>query len=167
MPLLIFLQALKVICQQRQSSLQPSSTTQNSSTVETEIVKILEPKSSEQLAVLEKQVAAKLRSDEPIDVEYWQKLLANVKLFQAKAELRNMHEAAIKKRLNIYRDSQINEATRLRSQMSTKVAQVMMEGPGANDVDDEPTPELSIRPEDKDLQVMDEKDFVARFVRHM
>lgn len=60
------------------------------STVSSEIDKILSPKTYEQLEALEKQIKAKLRSDEQIDTDYWEQLLKNLFVFKAKAKLKKI-----------------------------------------------------------------------------
>jgi len=67
-------------------------------TVAEEIEKLLGPKSYDQLIVLESQITKKLSSDEPVDVDYWQQLLRNLKTYKAKARLRAMHEPILKSR---------------------------------------------------------------------
>ncbi len=47
-----------------------------------DIDKILGPKSFEQLEALEKQIQAKLRSDEPIDTDYWEQLLRSLRILE-------------------------------------------------------------------------------------
>lgn len=60
------------------------------SAVSSEIDKILGPKTFEQLEALEKQIRAKLRSDEQIDTDYWEQLLKNLLVFKAKAKLKKI-----------------------------------------------------------------------------
>lgn len=60
------------------------------STVSSDIDKILSPKSFEQLEALEKQIKAKLRSDEQIDTDYWEQLLKSLLIFKAKAKLKKI-----------------------------------------------------------------------------
>lgn len=57
------------------------------STVSSDIDRILSPKTLEQLEALERQIKAKLRSDEHIDTDYWEQLLKNLLVYKAKAKL--------------------------------------------------------------------------------
>lgn len=69
------------------------------STVSSDIEKILGPKTFEQLEALEKQIKAKLRSDEQIDTDYWEQLLKSLLVFKAKAKLKNTCDAINESRL--------------------------------------------------------------------
>lgn len=60
------------------------------SSVASDIDKILRPKTFEQLEALEKQIRAKLRSNEPIDTDYWEELLKSLLVWKAKAKLQKI-----------------------------------------------------------------------------
>lgn len=55
--------------------------------VETDISRLLEGKSYEQLLALEDNVRSKLASREPIDVDYWEGLLRSLQVWKAKASM--------------------------------------------------------------------------------
>ncbi|OAA31984.1 Cactin protein, cactus-binding domain, C-terminal [Moelleriella libera RCEF 2490] len=66
-----------------------------------DIDRILGPKTYEQLAALEKQISAKLRSDEDIDTDYWQQLLRHLQVWQAKATLKRIFAGIQQKRADL------------------------------------------------------------------
>lgn len=83
--------ALLTLCTDRKQKLQGLDHEGRSvSTVSSEIDKILGPKTFEQLEALEKQIKAKLRSDEQIDTDYWEQLLKSLLVFKAKAKLKKI-----------------------------------------------------------------------------
>lgn len=71
--------------------------------VASDIDKILEPKTYEQLEALEKQIRAKLRSDEPIDTDYWEELLKSLLVWKAKAQLKKIYRSITDARLHLLR----------------------------------------------------------------
>lgn len=52
--------------------------------VESDIARLLEGKSFDQLLALEENVKSKLASREPIDVDYWEGLLRSLQVWKAK-----------------------------------------------------------------------------------
>jgi len=93
-----FWQALMVILtdMQTESTSAPENRAVNS--VAQDIDNILSSKTFQQLETFESQVEAKLASDEPIDVDYWQQLRRSLKVWKARARLRTMHEPVFKAR---------------------------------------------------------------------
>ena len=63
------------------------------SSVSGDIDKILGPKTYEQLEALEKQIKAKLNSNEDIDTDYWEQLLRSLLVWKARARLSQIYEA--------------------------------------------------------------------------
>ena len=55
--------------------------------------KLRTPTSLEQLEALERQIKAKLESDEHIDTDYWEQLLKSLLVFKAKAKLNKFCDA--------------------------------------------------------------------------
>lgn len=82
---------LRVICKERQRQLKDRVDGRDARSVSEDITRLLAPKSYEQLERLEKQITRKLDSDEPIDTEYWQRLLDNLLVYKARAGLKNLH----------------------------------------------------------------------------
>lgn len=85
------------------------------STVSSDVDKILSPKTFEQLEALEKQIKAKLRSDEQIDTDYWEQLLKSLLVFKAKARLRKICDAIKESRLEQLRRTDPAKAEALES----------------------------------------------------
>lgn len=85
------------------------------STVSSEIDKILGPKTLTQLEALEKQIKAKLRSDEQIDTDYWEQLLNSLLIFKAKAMLRKICDEINESRLEQLRRTDPAKAEALES----------------------------------------------------
>jgi Cactus-binding C-terminus of cactin protein/Conserved mid region of cactin len=74
---------------QTQSATAPESRAVTS--VADDIDTLLSSKSHDQLLTLEAQVQRKLSSDEPVDVDYWQQLLRSLKIWKARARIRDFH----------------------------------------------------------------------------
>ncbi|KAL8372339.1 hypothetical protein RB595_001912 [Gaeumannomyces hyphopodioides] len=66
--------------------------------------KILGPKSYEQLEALEKQIRAKLDSNEQIDPDYWENLLKSLLVYKAKARLNVIMEEIHQARLGLLKN---------------------------------------------------------------
>ncbi|KAH6900446.1 mid region of cactin-domain-containing protein [Thelonectria olida] len=93
--------ALRTICGDRKSKLSPRGRDERVvSSVSTDIDKILAPKTHEQLEALEKQIKAKLRSDEDIDTDYWEQLLRSLRVWKARAKLNLVYEEIKSNRIN-------------------------------------------------------------------
>ena len=69
--------------------------------VASDIDKILSPKSLEQLEALEKQIQAKLRSNEPIDTDYWEQLLKSLGVWKARTTVKKIYELVKKSRMTL------------------------------------------------------------------
>ncbi|KAM0278469.1 hypothetical protein ACHAQH_005136 [Verticillium albo-atrum] len=86
--------SLQTICSERRQKLRPKGPDDRVvSTVSSDVDKILSPKTYEQLEALEKQVKAKLQSNEDIDTDYWEQLLRSLLVWKAKAKLKKVFEA--------------------------------------------------------------------------
>ena len=149
--------------------------------VSADVDRLLGPKTLKELEVLEGQIRSKLRSNDPIDVEYWEQLLHSVGIYKSKAELRALYESIIESRLRALRQNEAAEADLLRQRLSLLLKGPQSTKPGSpssasldavkptkqhflHSKDFDPDPMLRLRPEDKSLEIMDEKDFVARIV---
>ncbi|KAL2159373.1 hypothetical protein VTH06DRAFT_2377 [Thermothelomyces fergusii] len=83
--------ALLALCADRRQKLKPQGPEGRAVTsVAAEVDRILGPKTLEQLEALEKQIKAKLRSNEPIDTDYWEELLKSLLVYKAKAGLKKV-----------------------------------------------------------------------------
>ena len=85
------LKSIKLIVQDYQSKSTSAPESRAVDTVADDIKALLEPKSHDQLLTLESQITNKLSSDEPVDVDYWQQLLRSLKIFKARARIREIH----------------------------------------------------------------------------
>lgn len=86
--------ALTALCADRRQKLKPQGPEGRAVTsVASDVDRILSPKTLEQLEALEKQIKAKLQSDEPIDTDYWGELLKSLLIYKAKAKLKNVCDA--------------------------------------------------------------------------
>lgn len=93
-------EALRSLCRSQKAKLDPSKHDRRVvSSVDDDIDKILAPKTYEQLGALEKQIKTKLRSDEDIDIDYWEQLLQSLLVWKAKAVLARTVEKIAKKKL--------------------------------------------------------------------
>jgi hypothetical protein len=160
------MQAMKVICRDRLRQLGPTRVNGRSiSGVSAEVDRLLGPKTLEQLSTLEKQVKAKLESNEPIDVEYWEQLLESISVYRAKAESRNIYESIIDTRFRVLRQQQIEEAESLQESMAGS-GTCEREHPAAVHYSRtlDPEPQLKLNGEDKGIELVAEADFLAGVV---
>lgn len=182
---------MKVICQDRQRKSTAAAPEDRAVTsVATDIDRLLSSKSLDDLEGLEKQVTKKLRSNEPIDVDYWEQLLRSLLVWKAKAKLKKVYQSVINSRLEILRKQQREEAENIKKKL-----EVVLSGPVSvmeeredEDMQDQdqprskpprerkpikytrdmdPEPKLKLNYEDRTLEQMDEKDFLARLVSIM
>lgn len=83
--------ALAILCDDKRNKLKPQGAEGRAvNTVAADVDKIFAPKTLEQLETLEKQIRAKLQSNEPIDTDYWESLLKNLLVYKAKAKLKQV-----------------------------------------------------------------------------
>ncbi|KAM3511479.1 hypothetical protein MY11210_004906 [Beauveria gryllotalpidicola] len=106
-------EALRSLCKSQKAKLDPSKHDRRVvSSVDDDINKILAPKTYEQLGALEKQIKAKLRSDEDIDMDYWEQLLQSLLVWKAKAVLARTVEKITKKKLERRTQSSSNKSNK-------------------------------------------------------
>ncbi|KAM5384414.1 hypothetical protein ACJZ2D_001450 [Fusarium nematophilum] len=93
--------ALQTLCADRKAKLDPHGHERRVvSSVSDDIDKILAPKTHDQLDALEKQIKAKLQSNEDIDTDYWEQLLRSLRVWKARAKLGQVYEAIKKHRFD-------------------------------------------------------------------
>jgi hypothetical protein len=177
---------MKVICKdmmQKLKGIGPEG--RATGTVSADIDALLSPKSYEELEKLEKQIRAKLRSNEPIDVDYWEQLLRSLIVWKARAKLKKVYQSVIDSRLEGLRKQQLEEAESIRTRLQeilkppTLVTgedmaenqhdiqpsrHVRAKEPFKYSRDFDPEPFLKLRPEDKALESSDEKAFLQKIV---
>jgi len=159
---------MKTICKDRRRQLD-TSTSRNISAVAADIDKLLGLKTYEQLETLERQVKQKLNSNEAIDVDYWEDLLRNISVRKAKAKLRKVSQAIVSERLEAFRKKQEAEAAKVRKEMEAAMKDPQASDQGTEpkipyDASLDPEPLLKLRPEDKNLESMEDKDFLKQLV---
>jgi len=144
------------------------------SSVTPEIDRLLGPKTHEQLETLEKQVKAKLRSNDDIDVDYWENLLKSLSIYKAKARLRQVSKSVLGARLDTLRQQQEQDAMALRNKVreslksSSLAAPEDQVSPTQISAPLDPEPLLRLNPEDKTLNSLEEDDFKHKLVcRHL
>ncbi|THY76230.1 hypothetical protein D6C86_03196 [Aureobasidium pullulans] len=120
---------------------------------------------------LEKQVKAKLRSNDDIDVDYWENLLKSLSIYKAKARLRQVSKSVVGARLETLRQQQEQEALVLRNQVREKLNSASLAGTGEqlpvpeSHAALDPEPLLRLNPEDKALVSLDEDDFKQKLLQ--
>ena len=159
----------------------PSLRTANA--VSADVDRLLSPKTLGELGVLEVQVSKKLRSDEPIDVEYWEQLLRSIAVYKAKAELKDVYKCVAESRLKALKAQQKGEAELVQKNFSPLDSQAH---PTNGDIPDQqnnqstfensqlppvvysnhtdPEPLVQILPEDKALGVVKKTEVLSRIV---
>lgn len=96
--------ALLAMCADRRQKLKPQGPEGRAVTsVASDVDRILSPKTLEQLEALEKQIKAKLQSNEPIDTDYWEELLKSLLVYKAKAKLKKVCAAIKEARVELLR----------------------------------------------------------------
>lgn len=176
---------MHIICNDRREKLKPLGPEGRAvSSVADDVDKLLGPKTYEQLEALEKQIRAKLRSNEPIDVDYWEQLLRSLLIWKAKAKLKKVYQSVIDSRLETLRTQQQEDAQGVRTELQEVLARpstVVEEGTDPMVGSDaprvaraqprfeysqryDPEPLLKLRPEDKALEVVDESTFLQKVV---
>ena len=158
---------MEIICKDRREKLKPLGPEGRAvSSVASDVDKLLGPKSYEQLEVLEKQIRAKLKSNEPIDVDYWEQLLRSLLIWKAKAKLKKVYQSVLDSRLEALQQQQQEEAQNLRAQLQIEVdsitepCDVQIKFPYSPAYD--PEPSLKLQATDKSSDVIDESSFVQK-----
>lgn len=172
-----------MICRDHQTRAAPTgSLSRSAHSVSSDIDRLLTPKSLKQLDALETQISAKLRSNEPIDVEYWEQLLNSIAVYKAKAELNEVYKSIVDSRLVNLRQQQASEATEVKEKLallltgSNSLSEFASSRsvPGNADSSSkllvscspqlDPEPLLKLRSEDRVYEVIEEADFVNKVV---
>ena len=177
---------MRVICRDRQERSKNASAPEGRAvnSVAADIDRILSMKSLGDLVTLEKQIVAKLASNEPIDVDYWNQLLRSLRIWKAKASLKQVYTSVIKSRLEILHKQQREDAETVKRKLEAVLGAgpipVIEEGSRANALvapraresitysrEMDPEPLLKIRFEDRVLENLDEKDFLRKIVSYV
>ncbi|KAJ1930016.1 hypothetical protein IWQ60_000680 [Tieghemiomyces parasiticus] len=86
-----------------------------------EVTQIFAGKGYEALITLENQIDRKLKSNEPVDVDYWEAVRKLLAVHKAKARLREIHEQILLKRLEQLHQKQLAEALREKEDLAAEI----------------------------------------------
>lgn len=155
---------MQIICKDKQKKLRALGPEGRAvSSVSSDIDRLLEPKTYEELARLETQIRSKLDSNEPIDTDYWQQLLDSLLIWKAKAKLKLVYQAVLDARLTKMRSESQQEAVRARDAlMQSSRPEGLLEYSRIQD----PEPSLHVSTQDKSLEVVDETAFLSKTASH-
>lgn len=122
--------------------------------VNQDIHRVLTGKTVSQLSVLQDQIMRKLKSNEPVDVEYWENLLKELVVYKAKARLNEMHQDILAARLEQLREKQREEALKVQEELervlSMQETEVQGQGVGAGEgLESEPVDEEMMEAQDQ------------------
>ncbi|KAL1304051.1 hypothetical protein AAFC00_000488 [Neodothiora populina] len=173
-----FWNMMKVICRDRlQYSRNRTQAARGMSSISPDLDKLLAPKTYEQLETLDKQVKQKLKSNEPIDVDYWENLLKSISIYKAKARLRHVSQSLLGARLDTLRRQQAEDANAFQDHLRQSIT--LTAQPAAAPATDEgtadkelaraatlldPEPFLKLNPEDKALASVEVGDFTSKLL---
>ncbi|WFD41767.1 hypothetical protein MPSI1_000403 [Malassezia psittaci] len=102
-----------IVCDDRIQKLQSDRDTRHAdASILAETDAMLSSKSAEELLQLQRQIREKLRSGEPLDVEYWENLLHRIVVWRSVAKLNQVHAAVQKHRVSGVAQRQRNVAKR-------------------------------------------------------
>ncbi|EKD18125.1 cactin [Drepanopeziza brunnea f. sp. 'multigermtubi' MB_m1] len=177
---------MQIIGNDRRQKLKPLAPEERAvGSVASDVDKLLGPKTYEQLEALEIQIRAKLRSNEPIDTDYWEQLLRSLLIWKAKAKLKKVYQSVLDSRLEKLRKEQQEDAEGVRTKMqqllagpiavveestgdpepSTDVLHVVRrQPPFSYSQMYDPEPLLKLHSEDKSSEVLDESVFLQKIV---
>lgn len=112
----------------------------------------------------------KLDSDEPIDYDYWEQLLRNLRVWKAKAKLRRVSQEILKERLESLRKQQQDLAYSVQGKVQALLDAADQTAPSggttvAYDPALDPQPLLKLRAEDKALEQIEEQKFLENIMK--
>ena len=165
---------MKIVCGDYRQKLQSSAPEDRAvSSVAADINRLLSPKSYEELETLEVQIRRKLDSNDPIDTDYWEQLLRSLTVWKARAKLKRVFQAVIDGRVQVLRKQQREEAEAVRCKLAPLAPYATASHPNGpvsvlqNIVDasgGDPEPLLQVRPQDRNLEILDEETFLGQLV---
>lgn len=171
-----FWETMKIICENRLRNAGEGATKggRAAASISGDVDKLFASKSAEELETLEKQIRIKLRSNEPIDYEYWEQLLKNLTESKARAKLRQLAKSIVDTQLHGLRKQQVDEARLIRESLHGAFHETEEASMAAEEATTRssplmyPDPEstLTIRVEDRDLDVQDEEAFLVGVVSY-
>ncbi|KZF24466.1 hypothetical protein L228DRAFT_97486 [Xylona heveae TC161] len=161
--------SMKIICGDRRQKLSGRGPEGRAiSSVSSDIDRTFSNKTYDELQTLERQVNWKIQSNEPIDYDYWEQLLRTLRVWKAKAKLRNVYQSVIEDRRQKLRHQQAEEAKAIASKLQGILGSTAAAGSSTNPSTVEysapldPEPMLKLRLEDKALELIEEKEFLKK-----
>ncbi|KAG1465157.1 hypothetical protein G6F56_004940 [Rhizopus delemar] len=127
--------------------------------VNQDIQRILSGKTVSQLSVLKDQIISKLKSNEPIDVEYWENLLKELVVFKSKAKLNEIHQELLSARLQQLRERQREEALKVQEELGHVLA---MQGTEVHGQGVGPGEGIAAEPVDEELTEVQDREFIKK-----
>ena len=137
--------------------------------VASDMDRILQPKSSDQLQSLEKQIRNKLKAPDAGDFDYWKQLLQRLLLWKAKAHFKSVTKSVVQSRLRAFRTEQCREAIAMQEGLRKTIPWTSHEVQREDDLPPpipslnsslDPDSLLKVRSEDKNLEITDETVFL-------
>ncbi|KAI9281148.1 mid region of cactin-domain-containing protein [Sporodiniella umbellata] len=125
--------------------------------VNQDIQRILSGKTVSQLTVLKSQIISKLKSNEPIDVEYWENLLKELVVYKAKARLNDIHQELLSARLQQLRERQREEALKVQEELGRVLA---IQGSEVHGQGVGPGEGIAAEPVDEELTEIQDQGFI-------
>jgi len=160
-----FWQTMKIVCKDRRQAFEKGSSARGLSSVAPELDRVLGPKNLQELEALEKQVKHKLRTDDSIDVDYWENLLKRLAVHKARAQLRKVSRDIVGARLALLRKQQASNAAQIQSQVQDMIAESSNTIPAISLASLDAEPLLKISQDDKSLVSLDEATFRADILK--
>ncbi|OLL25889.1 hypothetical protein NEOLI_004507 [Neolecta irregularis DAH-3] len=108
--------------------------------VASDITRLFSTKSLTELGKVENQIEEKLRSNEPIDVDYWEQLLKHLRVWKAKAKLRELYNMISRNRMEEVRRRQRNEGRRVQEEFRREISKAKLQKPITVFKDMDPAP---------------------------
>ena len=130
-----------------------------------DIDQLLAPKSYDDLETLETQIKRKLRSNEPIDADYWEQLLKSLFVWKAKAKLKKIYQSVTDARVEALKLHRVQEAAELGVELFGIAKHDATSSHGLQYCKKlDPDAMLQLSSEDKSLQNLEENTFLHSIV---
>ncbi|EPQ65250.1 hypothetical protein BGT96224_2084 [Blumeria graminis f. sp. tritici 96224] len=108
---------MQIICNDWRQKINPVHEGRAIGSVASDVDKLLGSKTYDQLVDLEQKIRDKLRSDEPIDIDYWDHMLRSLLLWKAKAKLKNVYQSVLESRFIIVQKQRKEDAEKARTKL--------------------------------------------------
>ncbi|PVU94920.1 hypothetical protein BB561_002182 [Smittium simulii] len=114
-----FWESMIIVCDARKQRLQHAlNSTGVSKDVEDEIINMLDNKTIPELIDLQNQIRKKVNSNEPVDMDYWEEVLKQIIVEQAKLKINEYHKKVMSALIKKTRQSQQIEAKRNQQELA-------------------------------------------------